>query len=237
MGKFHQAACATSGMLLCLSSTAVAAETKPTALVQPITISTTTIDVTVPAGFCLASTPQEKAVNQFMADSDPDNYTALIALECGKSSAYTDKAEYFMIKAPKPMLNAKAPRANVIAEISKVFETNTVDVNKEVAKASTHLSDELNRRGAEADMGVTGNFGYRGKDDTCVYLSGIANLNAMVNQKAIAYQVAAVTCISAVDQKVLAVNWYSYDLSPASQAAIKAKAKKLIATMSGNRPQ
>lgn len=233
-------ACTAAGMaaLTAMSTIALAAPNRTTPQrAQPVTIGLTTINVPLPAGFCIATSPEDKLLNQMMADGDRDNYTPLIASECGKGTRVEDRAEYFMLKAPKAATMQTTRRGATLTQAARAFASSAVDVNAAAPKAGSDMSAEISKHGKDMKLGMTADAGFRGRDDVCVYVGGIVDVAASVQQKPITYKIAFGSCVTAVDQKLLSVNWYSYDLSPATQAALMAKAKKLVVAMSGNRPQ
>ena len=197
---------------------------------RTINLGTTKILVPFPTGFCAPATEQEKAAEQLIAAADSDNITHLTLTECGKPTGYEGKAEYLMLKTPRQALMAHIDRNAVQKEFAQVIATNAVDTSKSLENANRDLNKTLS-----VEMDITGDIQLRGQDDVCTYMTGAVDVASA--QLGSAYKVAFAGCITTVDKKLISVNWYSYEVTPASIEKMKAKAKALIIAMSGDRPQ
>lgn len=195
-----------------------------------IQIGATPIDVPLPKGFCLAEDEAEKAAEQLMAASDSQNVTHLIASECGKSPDPAAKAEYFMLKTPRDMLAASSDRQPTLAAFKEVFDSGAIDLDSAIKEANTDLNKTM-----PTEVKMDGAVSYRGHDDSCVYLAGVADVSAA--ELSVAYKVGMAGCLTTVHKKMLSVNWYSYDPSSASINRIKEKTKALVVAMSAGKPQ
>ena len=198
--------------------------------VQTITIGATKIDVPIPTGFCVSESAQDKAGDELMALGDPDNITHMILSECGKSKSYQGKAEYFMLKTPRQIVLAEIDRKTALQEFAAVIASNAVDTKQAMNNANRDINKVM-----PVDMNIVGDIQLRGQDDICTYITGAADVTA--EKVGAAYRVALAGCLTTVDKKLISVNWYSYEVTPASIEKMKAKAKALIIAMSGNRPQ
>lgn len=222
--------------LLALTTLSVAAhcqtfgQTPNSQNLKTIQIGATAIDVPIPDGYCLPTTAEDKAVEQLMIAVDTQNFTHAIMTECGKSSSYKDKAEYFMLKTPSNALLMVSKRADVLKELSALIGTDFMD-GKAILNDAAKSFDEI----VPVGFALDGDIGLKAVDDTCAYFTGVTNVSA--TKLGDNYKVAAAGCITTVDGKLISINWYGYDVSVDGIKKLQAKVKSFVVTMSGNRPQ
>lgn len=169
--------------------------------------------VSAPAGYCAPA--GARAAQMDTANSwDSQNLTPVSLIRCG-----TDGGDYILVKTPRLAERIELSRADFLGVMKEQFTAELVEQG--LAMGSRDLS-----QGSGVEVTIGGDsFGYRGADETCVYLGGSLEAAGADGRK-VAGQVGV--CITLVRGRLITVN--AYDFGPdADAAALMARSRAMAA--------
>ncbi|NML07486.1 hypothetical protein [Sphingomonas sp. G-3-2-10] len=178
----------------------------------------------MPEGYCPATAAQQP-LDQYAATLDKDNLTSITLHSCGASANMLD---YIIIKTPHAVAGTAVTRAQVLESLGPDFDSKDgKPFNLE--DTETMLSGALaETTGKKAEVSL--DLRPRGKDDVCGYFGGF-NVTTPAGGKKIEMTVGS--CITAVDGRVLVLNFYAAGNDPATLAALLRRSRAFALTLRG----
>lgn len=185
-----------------LAVTATAATAQDDAAPDTIdfTLGGKSVSIPVPDGFCPLPVGPGSDIGQFHDKVDKRNDLV------GHFERCEDGAAYVQIKRPKNNMS-NVPLPTFLSEMAKVFES---DQGKQMVK-------DVGAEEVEGMTFETQEFGYSGRDDSCVYMSGVLNVNSAGGQVG----GPSATCMTAAFGSMFTVNVYDQREQPLTVSQVR----------------